>query len=44
LESKGYVTHDEEGKVHRFAAAVQRQAAQKKRAQPLNQQAIQRLN
>jgi predicted transcriptional regulator len=29
LESKGYVTHDEEGKVHRYAAAVKQQAAQK---------------
>ncbi|MEQ5839122.1 BlaI/MecI/CopY family transcriptional regulator [Paraburkholderia acidicola] len=29
LESKGYVTHVEEGRGHRYAAAVQRQAAQK---------------
>jgi BlaI family transcriptional regulator, penicillinase repressor len=29
LESKGYVTHDEEGKVHRYSALVQQQAAQK---------------
>ena len=29
LESKGYVTHDEEGRVHRYAAAVQQQAAGK---------------
>lgn len=29
LESKGYVTHSEEGKVHRYAAAAQQQAARK---------------
>lgn len=29
LEAKGYVTHDEEGRVHRYAAAVQQQAARK---------------
>ena len=29
LESKGYVKHEEEGRVHRYAAAVQRQAARK---------------
>jgi predicted transcriptional regulator len=29
LESKGYVRHEEEGRVHRYSAAVQRQAARK---------------
>jgi predicted transcriptional regulator len=29
LETKGYVKHDEEGRVHRYAAAVQQQAARK---------------
>ena len=29
LEAKGYVGHDEEGRVHRYFAAVQQQAAQK---------------
>jgi predicted transcriptional regulator len=29
LESKGYVRHEEEGRQHRYFAAVQRQAAQK---------------
>ena len=29
LEAKGYVRHEEEGRVHRYAAAVQRQAARK---------------
>src|SRR5215471_19355634 len=29
LETKGYVRHEEEGRQHRYAAAVQRQAAQK---------------
>jgi predicted transcriptional regulator len=29
LEAKGYVGHDEEGRQHRYFAAVQRQAAQK---------------
>jgi predicted transcriptional regulator len=29
LEAKGYATHDEEGKVHRYTAAIQQQAAQK---------------
>jgi BlaI family transcriptional regulator, penicillinase repressor len=29
LESKGYVKHEEEGRQHRYFAAVQRQAAQK---------------
>ena len=29
LESKGYVTHVEEGRGHRYAAAVQQQAARK---------------
>jgi predicted transcriptional regulator len=29
LESKGYVKHAEEGRVHRYFAAVQRQAARK---------------
>ena len=29
LETKGYVRHDEEGRVHRYAAAVQQQAARK---------------
>jgi predicted transcriptional regulator len=29
LESKGYVKHEEEGRVHRYFAAVQRQAARK---------------
>jgi predicted transcriptional regulator len=29
LESKGYVRHQEEGRVHRYFAAVQRQAARK---------------
>jgi predicted transcriptional regulator len=28
LESKGYVGHEEEGRVHRYFAAVQEQAAQ----------------
>ena len=29
LESKGYVRHEELGRVHRYAAAVQQQAARK---------------
>jgi predicted transcriptional regulator len=29
LEAKGYVKHEEEGRQHRYFAAVQRQAAQK---------------
>lgn len=29
LESKGYVAHEEEGRVHRYYAAVQQQAARK---------------
>jgi predicted transcriptional regulator len=29
LESKGYVRHEEEGRVHRYFAAVQEQAARK---------------
>ncbi|HEY2807582.1 MAG TPA: BlaI/MecI/CopY family transcriptional regulator [Steroidobacteraceae bacterium] len=29
LEAKGYVKHEEEGRVHRYSAAVQRQAARK---------------
>jgi predicted transcriptional regulator len=29
LEVKGYVKHEEEGRVHRYSAAVQRQAARK---------------
>ena len=29
LEAKGYVAHDEEGRGHRYYAAVQQQAAQK---------------
>ena len=29
LEAKGYVSHDEEGRVHRYSAAVQQQAARK---------------
>jgi predicted transcriptional regulator len=29
LDSKGYVKHQEEGRVHRYSAAVQRQAARK---------------
>jgi len=29
LEAKGYVKHEEEGRVHRYCAAVQRQAARK---------------
>ena len=29
LEAKGYVGHDEEGRVHRYFAAVQQQAARK---------------
>src|SRR5262245_4261749 len=29
LEAKGYVRHEEEGRVHRYFAAVQQQAAQK---------------
>src|SRR5712672_1789359 len=29
LEAKGYVGHDEEGRVHRYFAAVQQQAAQR---------------
>ena len=29
LEAKGYVAHNEEGRVHRYVAAVEQQAAQK---------------
>jgi predicted transcriptional regulator len=29
LEAKGYVTHDEEGRVHRYSAAIQQHAARK---------------
>jgi predicted transcriptional regulator len=29
LESKGYVRHEEEGRVHRYCAVAQRQAARK---------------
>ncbi|MEQ5838091.1 BlaI family transcriptional regulator [Paraburkholderia acidicola] len=35
LESKGYVTHVEEGRGHRYAAAVQQQAARKSALQHL---------
>ena len=29
LEAKGYVKHEEEGRIHRYCATVQRQTAQK---------------
>lgn len=29
LESKGYVTHEEEGRIHRYSPAVKQQAARK---------------
>lgn len=29
LENKGYVTHDAEGKAHRYAAAIERDAARR---------------
>ena len=29
LEAKGYVKHDEEGRVHRYVATIEQQAAQK---------------
>jgi predicted transcriptional regulator len=35
LEAKGYVGHDEEGRVHRYHAAVRQQAAQRSAIQHL---------
>jgi predicted transcriptional regulator len=35
LEQKGYVKHEEEGRVHRYAAAVKEQAARKSALQHL---------
>jgi predicted transcriptional regulator len=35
LEAKGYVGHEEEGRVHRYFAAVKQQAAQKSALQHL---------
>jgi predicted transcriptional regulator len=35
LESKGYVTHEEEGRAHRYAAVVARDAAQRSALQAL---------
>src|SRR5882762_4368937 len=35
LETKGYVGHEEEGRVHRYFAAVKQQAAQKSALQHL---------
>ncbi|HWS70040.1 MAG TPA: BlaI/MecI/CopY family transcriptional regulator [Steroidobacteraceae bacterium] len=37
LESKGYVRHEEEGRVHRYFAAVEQQAARKSALQHLKQ-------
>ena len=37
LESKGYVRHIEEGRVHRYMAAVEQQAARKSALQHLKQ-------
>jgi predicted transcriptional regulator len=35
LEAKGYVGHEDEGRQHRYFAAVQQQAAQKSALKPL---------
>jgi predicted transcriptional regulator len=35
LESKGYVTHDEEGRAHRYSAVVERDVAQHSALQAL---------
>lgn len=35
LESKGYVTHEEEGRAHRYTAVVERDAAQRSALQAL---------
>jgi predicted transcriptional regulator len=37
LENKGYVRHEEEGRVHRYFAAVEQQAARKSALQHLKQ-------
>jgi predicted transcriptional regulator len=37
LESKGYVTHDTEGKAHRYSAVVRRDAAQRSALQAIAQ-------
>jgi len=37
LESKGYVRHEEEGRVHRYFAAVEQHAARKSALQHLKQ-------
>jgi predicted transcriptional regulator len=38
LETKGYVVHQEEGRVHRYCAAVKEQAAQRSALRHLTQQ------
>lgn len=37
LEGKGYVTHEEEGRAHRYSALIERDAAQQSALQALKQ-------
>ena len=41
LESKGYVTHDEEGRAHRYAAVVDQDIAQRSAVQALTHKLFQ---
>jgi predicted transcriptional regulator len=41
LESKGYLTHDEEGRAHRYSVLVDRDVAQKSAVQALKQKLFQ---
>ncbi|HUF73208.1 MAG TPA: BlaI/MecI/CopY family transcriptional regulator [Gammaproteobacteria bacterium] len=41
LEGKGYVTHEEEGRAHRYAALVARDAAQRSALKALKQKLFQ---
>jgi predicted transcriptional regulator len=37
LESKGYVTHDADGKAHRYSALIKREAAQRSALQAISE-------
>jgi predicted transcriptional regulator len=41
LEGKGYITHDEDGRAHRYAALVDRQVAQQSALNALTQKLFQ---
>jgi BlaI family transcriptional regulator, penicillinase repressor len=41
LESKGFVTHDEEGRAHRYSALVERDVAQRSALKALTQKLFQ---